>query len=348
MFRFAHPEYLWLLWGAPLLLAVAILTARAARRRLRRFGNPDLLKPLMPERSPARRRLKVLLFTVAYVLLVLAAARPQMGSRLREVEGHGIEMMLAVDVSNSMLAEDFEPNRLERTKYAIGRLFEGLNNQERVGVIVFAGDAAVQLPITSDYRMARAFTRRISTTLAPVQGTDIGKALSLATISFSERKEGDQTGRAIILITDGEGHDSGALAAAERAAAEGIRIFTIGIGTPEGAPIRIDGELMKDENDEIVVSKLGEELLEEIARTTDGVYVRSTNQSLGLEEVMATLAEMEQGKLSTLRFEEYNELYGWFLGGALVLLLLEFLLLDRRNPRLKRLNVFGPEERQGI
>lgn len=339
MFRFAAPEYLWLLWLLPLLLLAGVLSRHLARRRLARFASPEILRLLAPDVSPARRRLKYALLCTAFGLLILALARPQFGSKLREVQSRGIEMMIAVDVSNSMLAEDFQPNRLERTKYAIDKLFDGLH-QDRVGLIVFAGDAAVQLPITSDYRMARAFARKISTDAVAAQGTDLGQALSLAAISFSERGENDTRGRAIVLITDGEGHDSGALDAARRAAEQGIRIFTIGIGTPEGAPIRIDGEFIRDENGEMVVSKLDEPLLEQIARTTDGAYIRSTNQSLGLDEIVRTINSMEQGELATLRFEEYDERFQYLIGAALALLLVEFLLLDRRNPRLRRFNIF--------
>ena len=245
MFRFAYPEYLWLLWLLPLLVAVWTAAGQLARRRLSRFGRLETIRPLMPDASTGRRRLKFILYLTAFALLTLALARPQLGSKLREVESRGIEMMLVVDVSNSMLAEDFQPNRLERTKYAIDKLFDGLK-QDRVGLVVFAGDAVVQLPITSDYRMAKAFARRISPSMVSVQGTDIGQALSLATMSFSEKGD-NPAGRVIVLITDGEGHDSGAIEAAERAAEQGIRIFTIGIGTPEGAPIQIGGEFIKDD-----------------------------------------------------------------------------------------------------
>ena len=341
MFRFAYPEYLWLLWLLPLLVAVWAAAGQLARRRLSRFGRLETIRPLMPDASTGRRRLKFILFLTAFALLTLALARPQLGSKLREVESRGIEMMLVVDVSNSMLAEDFQPNRLERTKYAIDKLFDGLK-QDRVGLVVFAGDAVVQLPITSDYRMAKAFARRISPSMVSVQGTDIGQALSLATMSFSEKGD-NPAGRVIVLITDGEGHDSGAIEAAERAAEQGIRIFTIGIGTPEGAPIQIGGEFIKDDKGEMVVSKLGEPLLEKIAQATDGAYIRSTNQSIGLDEIVRTINNMEKGDLAALRFEEFNEQFQYLIGAALVLLLLEFLLLDRRNPLLRRFNIFGTD-----
>ena len=338
MFRFANPQYLWLLVALPVLAALFWLAMHNRRRRLARFGCPEVLDGLMPEVSNGRVVIKFLLFAAAVLLIVLAAARPQLGSKLREEKAQGIEMMLVVDVSNSMLAEDFEPNRLERTKYAIGKLFEGLK-QDRVGLIVFAGEPKVQLPITSDYRMARAFARRIDPSLVSVQGTAVGKALEQALLSFSGDTE-QPHGRVVILITDGENHEDDALAVAERAAKQGIRIYTIGIGTPEGAPIQIDGEFIKDEKGEMVVSKLNEQMLAQIAETTDGAYVRATKQDIGLDEIVREINSMEQSELSTLRFEEFNEQYQYLLVAALVLLLAEFLLLPRRNPLLAHLNIF--------
>ena len=336
MFRFANPQYLWLLASLPVLAALFWLAMRNRRRRLARFGRPEVLDGLMPEVSNGRVVIKFLLFAAAVLLIALAAARPQFGSKLREEKAQGIEMMLVVDVSNSMLAEDFEPNRLERTKYAIGKLFDGLK-QDRVGLIVFAGEPKVQLPITSDYRMARAFARRIDPSL--VQGTAVGKALEQALLSFSGDTE-QPHGRVVILITDGENHEDDALAVAERAAKQGIRIYTIGIGTPEGAPIQIDGEFIKDEQGEMVVSKLNEQMLAQIAETTGGAYVRATKQDIGLDEIVKEINSMEQAELSTLRFEEFNEQYQYLLIAALVLLLAEFLLLPRRNPLLAHLNIF--------
>ena len=343
MFRFAHPEYLYLLLAAPALVALFAWALYDRRRRLARFGDPATVATLMPDASTGRMKLKFILFTTAVILVILAAARPQFGSKLREQKSEGIEMMLAVDISNSMLAEDFEPNRLERTKYAINKLFDGLE-QDRVGVIVFAGDAPVQLPIPSDYRMAKAFAKRISPSMASVQGTSIGKALSLAEMSFSS---GSGDSRVIILITDGEDHEGNVMQAAERAAEQGIRIFTIGIGTPEGAPIEIGGEFIKDEKGDMVVSKLDEKMLQEIARITGGAYIRATKQSIGLDEIVRAINDMEQSELSTVRFEEYNEQFQYLIAVAFALLLVEFWLLDRRNPLLARFNIFR-EQRTDI
>jgi len=336
MFRFAHPQYLWLLAAVPAMAIIYWWASRSRRRSLARFGNPQTLAELMPDVSTARMTFKFILFAAAVALAALAAARPQLGSRLQERKSRGVEMMLAVDVSNSMLAEDFAPNRLERTKYAIGKLFEGLD-QDRVGLIVFAGEPLVQLPITSDYRMARAFVKRISPSLVGEQGTAIGKALAQAMLSFSG--ESDRS-RAIILITDGENHEDDALAAAERAAEQGIRIYTIGIGTPEGAPIEIDGEFVRDEQGQMVVSKLDERLLEEIARKTGGAYIRSTNQSMGLDEIVDSINSMEQSELAVVQFEEFDERFRVFLFAALALLVAEFFVLGRRNPLLARFNIF--------
>lgn len=336
MFRFANGELLYLLILVPVLVIVYLLAVGRRRRLVARFGNPGLLRELMPDFSRGRIRFKAVLFIAAYTLLVFAAARPQFGSKLREEHSRGVEMMLVVDVSNSMMAEDFEPNRLERTKYAIGKLFEGLQ-QERVGLVVFAGEPKVQLPITSDYRMAQAFAKRISPSLVGEQGTAIGRALEQAMLSFSSQSE---QSRVIVLVTDGENHEDDAVEAARKAAEQGIRIYTIGIGTPEGAPIQIDGDFIKDENGEMVVSKLNETMLEQIASITGGAYVRATKQSIGLEEIVKSIDEMEKSDLATVRFEEYNEQYQYPLAAALVLLVLDVFILSRRNPRLRRFNIF--------
>lgn len=338
MFRFAEPQYLWLLTALPFFVALFLLAARSRRRRLARFGCEATLRELMPEVSTGRTALKFILFCTAFALLALAAARPQSGSKLREEKSQGIEMMLAVDVSNSMLAEDFEPNRLDRTKYAIDKLFDGLR-QDRVGLVVFAGEPKVQLPIASDYRMAKAFARRIDPSLVSVQGTAVGKALEQALLAFSSSSE-ESRSRAVVLITDGENHEDDALAVAERAAEMGIRIYTVGIGTPEGAPVRIGGDFIKDEKGDMVVSKLNEEMLVRIADITGGAYVRASKQSLGLDEIVRSINELEQSELATVRFEEFDEQYRYFLVAALLLLLVEFLLLDRRNPLLARFDIF--------
>ncbi len=338
MFRFANPEYLYILAAIPLLVILFWWSIRLRRKRMERFGNLDIVLTLMPDFSLGSVKLKFALYLTAIALIIVAAARPQMGSKLREEKSRGVEMMLVVDVSNSMMAEDFAPNRLAKTQYAIERLFEGLQKQERVGLIAFAGEAKVELPITSDYRMARAFSQRLSPTAVSVQGTDVGKALDLSLLSFSSAMD---VSRVVVLITDGEAHDRGALAAAERAKAQGVKIFTVGIGTPEGAPIMIDGEYIKDENGDIVVTKLGEEMLQEIAQITEAGYVRATNQSLGLEEITKSISEMEQSELSTVKYEEYGEQFQYIIAIALLLLALDFIMQDKKNQYLRRFNIFA-------
>lgn len=340
MFRFANPYILYLLLIIPAAIVLFIFAQMRRRRRLERFASSSLLAQLTPSASPARLRTKFVLYSLALAFLILAAARPQVGSKLREEHQKGIEMMLVVDVSNSMLAEDFEPNRLDRTKFAIDRVVESMK-QDRIGVVAFAGEAQVQLPITSDYRMARAFARKLSPQMVRTQGTDLGAAIKLATMSFSSQSEGS---RVMILITDGENHESDALEAAQAAAEKGIAIYTIGIGTPEGAPVMIGGEYLTDENDDMVVSKLDEKMLQEIASTTGGAYVRATKQSIGLKEIVDRLKELDESDLATTRFEAFDEQFQYPLVVALLLLLIEWLILDRRNPLLARFNIFGRQE----
>lgn len=324
----------------PAAVAIFVFAQLRRRRRLERFASSSLLAQLTPSASPARLRTKFILYTLAVTFLILAAARPQVGSKLREEHQKGIEMMLVVDVSNSMLAEDFEPNRLDRTKFAIDRVVESMK-QDRIGVVAFAGEAQVQLPITSDYRMARAFARKLSPAMVRTQGTDLGAAIKLASMSFSSQSEGS---RVMILITDGENHESDALDAAQAAAEKGIAIYTIGIGTPEGAPVMIGGEYLTDDKGDMVVSKLDEKMLQEIASATGGAYVRATKQSIGLKEIVDRLKELDESDLATTRFEAFDEQYQYPLAVALLLLLIEWLILDRRNPLLARFNIFGQKE----
>ena len=296
----------------------------------------------MPDYSAVRGWIKIALFALAVGFVVLAMARPQTGSKLRSVESDGREIVLAVDVSNSMLAEDTEPSRMARTRYAIQQLTRHMTN-DHVGIVAFADDVEVLLPITSDYKMAESKLRSLSPALIANQGTDIGEALEVSLLSFSNNTRNNRS-RVIILITDGEAHDDKALAIAERAKEEGVVICCIGIGTPEGTTLKIDGQMIEDENGKMVVTKLNEQLLSDIASATDGVYIRSTNSNFGLEEVVAELDKMESTKLTHRNFEEYDEEYMWFLGVALLLLVIETLVLGRRNPLLKGVTLFDREK----
>ena len=336
MFRFENPHLLWLLLVVPVMIILFLIIVQLRLRNLRHFGKLETVQSLLRDVSSWRVYTKFILFTLAYAMLIFVVARPQFGMTFYEEKGEGVEMMLVVDVSNSMIAEDFSPNRLDRTRYAIDKLFAKME-QDRVGMIVFAGEAKVQLPITSDYRMARSFAKRLSPSLVQVQGTNLSSAIELATLSYSQREDASQV---MIIITDGEAHDRGALEAAERAMLRGIRIFTIGIGSPEGAPIKINGEFIKNDKGEMVVSQLNEELLQAIAEKGRGGYVRASNAEFGLSEIVDEIAKMDKGELSTVRFAEYDEQFYWILWVVFVLLMLEGLLLDRRNPYLRKFNIF--------
>lgn len=331
----------YLLLLIPAMVGIFVYTVRARRKRLERFGKQSTLAILMPEASPRRVRNKFILFICGIVCIIFALARPQFGSKLKEVSNEGIELMFVVDVSNSMLAEDFQPSRLERTKSAINRLLDGLG-QDKVGLVVFAGDPYVQLPITSDYRAARNFVGQISPNLVSKQGTAIGAAIDMAANSFSSQSEGS---RVIILISDGENHEDNALAAAEKAAEKGITIYSIGIGTPEGAPISIGGEFIKDKDGSMVVTKLDEQILQQIAISTGGGYIRATNQSMGLDEVIAQVNDTKKTKFTSTVFEEYDEQYQYFIGAGIIFLLLDMLMISRKNRILARFNIFRPSKK---
>ena len=342
IFEFAAPEWLWLLGVVPLILVIYGLLRIWLGRKLRRFGDRATLKELMPERSAARGWIRISLFSLAVGFVILALARPQTGSKLRSVETEGREIVLVVDVSNSMLAEDTEPSRMARTRHAIQQLTRHMKS-DHVGIVAFAEDAEVLLPITSDYKMAEAKVRHLSPELIPNQGTNLGKALEVALLSFSQSSRNTNS-RVIILITDGEAHDAKAMEVAERAKEDGVMICCIGIGTPEGTPLKINGQMIEDEDGKMVVTKLNETLLSDIATATGGVYLRSTNSNFGLDEIVSELDNMEATDLSLRKFEEYDEEYMWFLGAALVLLLLECLILPRRNPLLRGVKLFETKQ----
>ncbi len=342
IFEFGATEWLWLLLVVAALPIIYGLLMVWRGRKLRRFGSEATLRELMPDYSTARGWIKITLLTLSLIFFVLAAARPRSGSKLRTIETTGREIMLVVDVSNSMLAEDVEPSRMERTRYALMRLVEGMK-EDRVGIVAFADEAEVILPITSDYKMAEAKVRTLSPELIARQGTDLGEALEVALLSFSNSGPSTKN-RVILLITDGETHDAGAEAAAARAKAEGVMICAVGIGTPEGEPLKIGGELIEDEDGKMVVTKLNEELLMSLAEVSGGIYVRSRNDNFGLQSIIERLESIEASNMEVRQFEEYEEQYQWFLGVAIVLLLAEGFVLSRRNPLLRGVKLF---EREG-
>lgn len=337
MFRFANPECFYLLLLLPLMIMLYFVVKRRYYKRLRLFGNVSTLEKLMPDASWKKTLYKFILLSVAFLFFVIGVARPQIGSQLREVEQKGIEIMLVVDVSNSMLADDYTPSRLEKTKYAINQLLDNFEN-DRVGLVVFAGKAFVQLPITSDFIAAKRFVDYISPQMIDSQGTSIEEALKVAGRSFSSKSEGS---RAIILISDGENHDGDPLQIAREMAEQGIIISTIGIGTTSGVALNIMGTPVTDEKGNIVVTKLNEDILKQLASITGGSYIRASNSSIGLNELITQLNTIETKEFSVSRFDAYNELYQYFLICGIILILLEFLLLERRNRVINRMKLFN-------
>jgi Ca-activated chloride channel family protein len=342
IFNFASPEWLWLLLLSPAILLLNWGVSLYSRYKLRRLGNEQTLLELMPERSVARGWIKSSLLALAVAFVALAAARPQTGAKLSSRERQGREIVLVVDVSNSMLAEDVEPSRMARTRYAITQLVEDMKD-DGVGIVAFADESEVLLPVTGDYKMALAKVKQLSPSLIAAQGTDLGEAIETAMLSFSSSTHNSKS-RVMILITDGEDHDENALAAAERARQMGVSVCCIGIGTPEGKPLKIDGKIIEDEDGKMVLTKLNEQLLQQIAETTEGIYTRSRNEEFGLNAIIERLNEMEQAKLVEITFEEYDEQYQWFLGVALLLLIAEMIVLSRRNPLFKGVKLFERNE----
>jgi Ca-activated chloride channel family protein len=328
MFRFAHPEYLTLLLLVPALLVLYIVLRRYNRRILERFGSNAMIKLLAPQVSIARRNWKFALWLLAFVFFVVGLSRPQLGARVKEVTKKGAEIIIALDVSNSMMAQDFTPNRLENAKRAIARLTEQLSG-DRIGLIVFAGDAYIQLPITSDYVSAKLFLSSIHPEIVPKQGTAIGKAISTAMRSFSLQSE---KSRAIIIISDGENHDDNPVEAAELAAKEGIKIYAVGIGSANGSPIPLrGGGMMKDRDGNMVVTRLDESTLEQIASAGKGMYVRATNVNLGLGDIVTDIRKLEKQEMSSFIYEDFNEQYHYFFIIAIALLFLELLITERKS-----------------
>lgn len=339
MFRFAHPELLYLLIVVPLLIVFYVVMVGKKKKAIAEFGNPELLKPLMPLLSFKRGAWKFVMLLLALVFVILGVAGPQFGSKLQQVKKKGVELMIALDVSNSMMAQDIKPSRLEKAKMAISRMVEKLSN-DKVGLIVFAGDAYVQLPITTDYSSAKLFLSNISTDIVPVQGTAIGAAIDLAAKSFTPETE---TSKAIIVITDGENHQDDAIAAAKKAHEKGIAIHTIGMGLEQGAPIPEKGQpgqFMKDGSGNIVVSKLDEQTLREIAKAGEGIYVRASNTDVGLTQLLDEVNRMEKSLLEERVYTDYAEKYQYFLLVGLFFVFVEFMILGRKNKHLMKINIF--------
>ena len=344
MFRFANPEYLYLLILIPFLLLIFRIGRGLTRRRLKQFGDPDILKDLMPDLSYSRPVVKFLFLMTALIFLILAVARPQFGTKLQEVKRKGIEIIIALDVSNSMLAQDIQPNRLEKAKQSISKLVERLVN-DRIGLIVFAGQAYTQIPITNDYASAKMFLSSISTGIVPVQGTAIGSAINLAMSSFTPQED---MSRVLIIITDGENHEDDAVALAREAAEKGIKTYTIGVGLAKGSPVPMSGgsgqqDFLKDKDGNIVISKLNEQMLEQIATEGGGKYIRANNTRLGLNALFEDINQLEKKEIEAKVYSEYQDMFEYPAALALLLIIIEFLILDRKNRRLKHIRLFKVE-----
>ena len=329
MLYFANPEYFWLLLLVPLIPLVYGIVRALRRRRIRAFGDEQLVRQLMPSWSGSKGWIRIILFTLAFFCFVIGISRPQMGAKLKEHEAKGAEIMICLDVSNSMLAEDYSPSRLDRAKLAISRVVDKLQG-DRIGLIIFAGTSFVQLPITTDYVSAKMFLGSIDTGSVPVQGTAIGDAILTAAKSFSAQSE---KSRAIIVITDGENHEDDAVDAAKQAAELGIKVYTVGVGSLRGQPIPKDGELMKDSEGNIVVTRLDEATLRKIADVGGGAYVHAGNEEFGLSPIVDDIKKMEAEKYNSIVFEEYDEQFMYFFGAALLLLVIEMLIGDRKHKR---------------
>lgn len=329
MINFANAQYLILLLLIPFFFVIQALVLRRRRKNIRKFGDEELVNQLMPSYSKSKVWVRLVLYSIAFFFFIIGLSRPQIGARLKEQEISGAEIIIAMDVSNSMLAEDYSPNRLDRAKLAVSRLVDKLR-EDRISLVIFAGTSFVQLPVTTDYVSAKMFLNTIDTGSIPIQGTALGDAITTCIRSFSQQSD---KSRAIILITDGENHEDSPVEVAKQAAEMGIKIFTIGVGSPEGKPIPVNGELLKDKDGEIVVSKLDEEILKEIAAAGNGAYVRAGNSEFGLNPIIDDLRKLEDEKYSSVVFEEYDEQFMYFLAIALVFLVLEMLIGDRRIKR---------------
>ncbi len=339
MFKFANPNALFLYIALAAIAAVYFYARYSRKKTLRRYGDPALLAAMMPEVSNQRPALKFWITFTALCFMVLLLARPQFGSKMETVKRQGIETVIALDISNSMLAEDVAPSRLEKSKNIISKLVDGFAD-DKVGLIVFAGDAFIQLPITSDFISAKMFLESIEPDLIARQGTNIKAAIDMAMRSFTP-KEG--VGKAIIIITDGENHEGGASEAAKAAAEKGMMVYVMGVGSPEGSPIPAgrSGEFRRDKEGNVIVTKLNEQMCQEIAAAGNGVYIRIDNTSNAQKMLQKEVDKLAKADLEVTTYSEYNEQFMVMAWIAFILLLLEMLLMVKKNPRFKDINLFG-------
>ena len=341
MFRFGNSEFLYGLIIIPVLIVIFLIVMYWRKRALRKFGDTGLISHLMPYVSSFRPVLKFILLILALTSVVFALADPQFGSKLEKVKREGVEIIIALDVSNSMLAEDIEPDRLERAKRAISKMVDQLNN-DKIGLIVFAGDAYVQVPLTTDYSAVKMYLTSINTEIVPRQGTAIGSAIDLAIGSFDEQSELD---KALVIITDGENHQGDAVEAAEKANEKGITIHTIGMGNPSGSPIPLREEngttvYQKDREGNVVVSKLNEETLKRISAEGNGTYIHASNARTGLNALFEEISKMNQKEIESKVYTDYQHRFQYLIGLALLFLFTDIMVLERKNRRLMKFNLF--------
>jgi len=338
MFRFQNPEYLWLLSLLVVFIALFIIGLFIRKRKLKTAGDLKLINLLIPDFSLSRRIWKICLISLAWVFMVLALARPQFGSKLAEESTKGVEIIIALDVSNSMLAQDLRPNRLESAKKFIERIISKLQN-DKLGLIIFAGDAFVQMPITDDVRSARLFLSSISTDLIPVQGTAIGQAIDLASKSFTENQD---VSKVILLLSDGENHEDDALAASKFLTENGIKVFTVSVGSKAGAPIPLKrGQgFLKDRNGNVVVSIPDEKVLVELANATDGIYVKLDNTANASDKIVDEISKLQQGEIKKQVYSEYDDQFTKFAALAFIFLIVEAVISERKNDIFRKINLF--------
>jgi Ca-activated chloride channel homolog len=340
LFRFANPDYLYLLLLLPVIVLLYIINVIRKNRALNRLGDKNLVGLLVPEMSKTRPLIKVTLQIIALSATILMLARPQFGSKIEDVKKQGVEVIIALDVSNSMLAEDIQPERLTRAKQAISRLVDNLDN-DKIGLIVFAGDAYTQIPVTTDYVSAKMFLSTINPNMVPKQGTAIGAAINLGVRSFSP---GEGKSKAMIIITDGENHEDDPVKSAEEASKAGIVIHTIGIGSTDGVPVPllVNGkkDFLKDVDGNTVITKLDEDILKKIAISANGNYVRASNSNIGLDEIFSEIKKMKKQELESSVYTEYNDQFQIFAALSIFILLIDFIIMERKNRQLANIRLF--------
>lgn len=336
MFRFEDPIYLWLLLLVPILLLLRFLTYKRRIAKLKKFGDIALVRELMPDVSKYRPTVKFVLILTALTLVILMLARPQTGTKISNESRSGIETIIAVDISNSMLAKDVVPSRLDKSKLLVENLIDNFT-EDRIGLIVFAGEAFVQLPITNDYVSAKMFLQNMDPSLISTQGTDLARAIRLAMNSFSQQ---ENIGRAIIVITDGEDHEGGALEAAKEAKKKGINVFILGVGSSNVAPIPVGNGYLTDASGKTVMTALNEQMCQEVAQAGNGTYIHVDNTSEAQEKLNSEISKLQKGTTQSVVYSEYDEQFQAF--GILVLLLLiaEVCILEAKNPLLMKIRLF--------